>query len=94
MARGHLKPLWSLWSPRPSLTIQPEEPGDPPRRHSLLWASSGSCSRNQVISRWARVQPAPALAGKPGQASTVGKSPCPCHHTSLQDLLVNSLICK
>ena len=67
MARGHLKPLWSLWSPRPSLTIQPEEPGDPPRRHSLLWASSGSCSRNQVISRWARVQPRPGSLARPAQ---------------------------
>lgn len=71
MARGHLKPLWSLWSPRPSLTIQPEELGDSPL---------GRCSWNQVISRWVRVQPAPTSAGKPGQASTVGKSPCPSPH--------------
>ena len=49
---------------------------------------------HQVISRWARVQPAPALAGKPGQAITVGKSPCPCHHASLQDLPINPLMCR
>lgn len=36
MARGHLKPSVVPVEPRPSLTIQPKEPGNPPRRHSLL----------------------------------------------------------
>ena len=98
MARGHLKPLWSLWSSQPSLTIQPEEPRDPPpgmlggpRRQPAVGLVG---KLHQVISRWARVQPAPTLAGKPGQAIMVGKSPCPCHHASLQDLQNNPLVCR
>lgn len=75
MARGHLKPLWSLWSSQPSLTIQPEEPRDPPprtlggpRRHSLLWASSGSCIRSSLGGRGSsRLPPWPGSLARPAR---------------------------